>query len=130
MPNYAALAQTAENLIEGFGRPVILVKLDFGYEDDTKPWRVAADPRLNPEQTLEVSAVFVPLESNIRLGLGKITVDMLRQAEALCLVGSSLDVTQFHELIDSQDQRRYKIKASETLQPGPTRLTTYLVLGR
>ena len=129
MPDFAKLGATATRLVDGAGRTVRLLKLDFDAENSEKPWRGSDLPRLRPENEISVIGAFVQISSASQLGLSKQTMDFARDAEAVCLVGSPLDLSEFDELIDS-DETRYKIVTSETLRPANLIMLTYLVLRR
>lgn len=126
MPNYAKLAATAKRLVDGAGRTVTLIALDYDVDDPTKPWLGPVDPRATPAKTLQVKAAFVSLGAG--LGFSKQAIDLSKKATASCLVGSTEDLSIYQELLDGQD--RYKITYVEALQPGDVRLMSALVLNQ
>ena len=130
MPDYNTLAATARRLVNSSGRDVKLIELDYSATDPTKPWRGPANPRETPAHEITLKAVFVVISGDVKLGASKMTMDLAKKASAFCFIGSTLDLSIYHELIDSKDQRRYKISHQEVLAPGDTTLLTYLVLNQ
>ena len=128
--NYATLAAKAKVLVDGAGRPVTLVQFDYDAADLAKPWRGPEDPRATPAQTLALRAAFVSLAGNAQLGLSKQAIDLAKKSTATCLIGSTIDLTPFQELIDSKDGRAYKITHSEVLAPGELTIVTFMVLNQ
>lgn len=126
--DYPAIAADAAAVIADAGRNMTLRALDTVAPDPLKPWRGAVNPRLTPLATVTLKAVFVPLNSAGQLGLSRQTMDLIKTADELCLVGSTLDLAKYQELVDSSDGRTYKIMHMEVLAPGDLRLLTYLVL--
>lgn len=126
--DYLTLAETAKTLVDDAGRNVTLIALDFDAPDSEKPWRGPRNPRETPAQTLTVRAAFVPLSSMSTMGVQKSTLDVAKKADKTCLVGSQLDLSRFHEVLDSEDGKRYKILLVDELKPADVRLLSYLVL--
>lgn len=129
MPNYPRAAATAKRLVDGAGRSVTLVRLSGSTPDGAKEWRGVADPRATPEATLQVKAAFLPLTGEMRLGLSKTTQDLIKKSDATCLIGTTLDLSQYTELIDTV-LGRFKITAAEVLKPGDLSLLWFLVLNQ
>lgn len=128
MPNYVKAAATAKRLVDAAGRNVTLVALDFDAQDAAKPWRGTRDPRSTPTQSVVLKAAFLPLSSLATLGMRKETLDLAKKSDNTCLVGSTLDLSVYQELVDSLDGKRYKILLVDELTPGPQRIMSYLVL--
>lgn len=128
--DYSKMAAIAKTLVDGAGRPVTLVQLDYDAADPTKPWRGPVNPRETPAQTLALRAAFVPLTGEAKLGLSKEIIDLAKKSSATCLIGSTADLSDFQELIDSKDGRTYKITAAEVLAPGDLNLVTFMVLNQ
>lgn len=126
--DYPSIAADAAAIVSDAGRNMTLRALDTAAPDVSKPWRGPVNPRLTPLATVTLKAVFVPLSSANQLGLSRQTLDLIKNADELCLVGSSLDLAKYQELIDSKDGRTYKIISMEVLSPGDLILLTYLVL--
>lgn len=130
MPNYLANAATAKRLIDGAGKDVRLIALDFDVDDASKPWLGPVDPRATPAKTLNVKAAFVPLAGNIKLGLSKQAMDLIKRADATCLIGSQEDLRAYQELIVVSSGERFKITFIEELMPGDVRILSFLVLNQ
>lgn len=131
MADFVKLAATAKRLIDGNGRLVRLIALDFDVDDPAKPWLGPVDPRGTPAKALEVNAAFLPLAGNVKLGLSKQAMDLAKKATATCLIGSTLDLRSYQELIDiSESNERYKITHVEELKPADVRLLSFLVLNQ
>jgi hypothetical protein len=128
MVDYAANQATAKRLVDGAGRDVTLIQLDYDAQDDSKPWRGVSDPRATPARSLGLKAAFLPLAGNVQLGLSKATMDLVKTADATCLIGTSEDLSPFQELQDSKGGVRFKIVGLEVLAPGPVNILTFLVL--
>lgn len=129
MANYLTNAATAKRLIDGAGKDVRLIALDYDVDDPTKPWLGPSDPRATPAKTLNVKAAFVPLAGN-RLGLSKQTMDLIKRADATCLIGSQEDLRAYQELIMLSNGERFKITHVEELMPGDVRILSFLVLNQ
>lgn len=128
MANYAANAATARRMINGAGRNVTLVQLDFNAPNSAKPWRGVADPRSTPTRSIPLKAVFVSVAAVSALGLTKTTMDLAKKADLTCMVSTPEKVDLFQELVDSKDGRRYKIMKVEVLAPGDVTILQFLVL--
>jgi hypothetical protein len=128
MPNYVKAAATAKRLVDGAGRDVTLVQLDFDTPDPAKPWRGRSNPRETPASTVTLKAAFLPLAGNVQLGISQATIDLAKKNDETCMIGTTLDLSIYQELVDSLEGRRYKIVGTEVLAPGGSRLLTFLVL--
>jgi hypothetical protein len=129
MADFVKLAVTAKRLVDGNGRTITLVALDFDTPDPAQPWLGPENPRSTPARQLELIASFLPLASTVRLGLSKQTIDLAKKADATCLIGSTEDLSVFQELVDSNGER-YKITHIEELKPADVRLLSFLVLNQ
>jgi hypothetical protein len=127
--DYNALAAAAAEAIGGAGRTVTLIALDFDVDDASKPWLGPTNPRATPAKQLTIKAAFLPLAGNVKLGLSKQTMDLVKKADATVLIGTTEDLRAYQELIDSNGER-YKITHLEELQPGDVRLMSFLVLNQ
>jgi hypothetical protein len=130
MPDYAALAATAKRLLDGAGRSLTFINLDFDAEDASKPWRGPEDPRLRTARELVLFGTQVQIASTVKLGLSVEFYEAVKKASLVFLVGSSEDLNQYDEVIDSRDGKRWTMILSETLEPGDTIILSYVVLGR
>jgi hypothetical protein len=130
--DYNEFALLAKTLIEDefSGAAVTLVALDFDADDSTKPWRGPVDPRATPGKTLAVKALFLPIAGNIKLGLSKQTIDLIKRADATALVGSGEDLRVYQELVVDRTGERFKITYVEELMPADVRILSYLVLNQ
>jgi len=126
-----ALITTTQRLITENGRSVTLVEFNSTLADSAKPWQGAADPRVTPDSTLVVDAVFVEPQSALRLGLIYLTEDMLKRAEQIMLIspGAALDLSEFNEVIDT-DLSIWKIIDNRVLKPGSSVVLNYLTVTR
>lgn len=126
--DYTSLAAVAAELISANGREVEFIRLSRVLDSPTQPWRGTADPRTTPDDSVEVSAVFVHPNSARDLGFVTITPEMI-PAEAKTIIvaaDSGEDLEDFDEVID--DGKYYKITRSDKLQPGSVPLVYFFVL--
>lgn len=128
MPNYAGNAATALRMINGAGRLVTLVALDFDAPDPTTRWRGVANPRATPAQQLSLKMVVVSVAAVSALGLKKTTMDLAKKADMCGMISTQQKLDLFQELIDSKDGRRYKIVIVDDLAPGNLSILQFLVL--
>lgn len=131
MADDAALIALAQRLITASGRAVTLVEFNSTLADANKPWEGAADPRVTPDSTLVVDAVFVEPQSALRLGLIYLTDDMIKRAEQIMLIspGASDNLSSYQEVID-EDLSRWKIIDNRVLKPGSSVILNYLTVER
>src|SRR4051812_48515695 len=111
MPNYVRLAASAKRQVDGAGRAVSLVRLSGATPDGALPWRGVANPRATPENLASYKAAFIPLSGEIKMGLSKTTTDLIKTSSATCLIGTTDDLSQYTELIDTV-LGRFKITAA------------------
>lgn len=129
MVDFVALAAIAERLITENGRAVTVVKLNQGSDDTAKPWRGVADPRATPVATVTGNGVFVELSSLSELGIQ--ASDDKRVEKVVMFAANDDDgnnLLTFDELID--DTERWKIVASQVLQPADTKILYFFEVGR
>jgi hypothetical protein len=130
MPNYAGNAATAKRMINGAGRTVTLVALDFDTPDPATPWRGVANPRQTPAKTLALKMVVVSVAAVSALGFKKTTLDLAKKANMCGMIATQEKLDLYQELIDSKDGRRYKIVVVEDLAPGSISILQFLVLNQ
>lgn len=120
--DYSGLAATAVELIQKYGRQIVLVKYDQTPASGSEPWRGAADPRATAA-TASIYGVFVPLVS--REELGEIdSGELFKDSEVLLIAEPGVDYPEtldtFNEIVDGTT--RYAIKVAQRLKPGNTTL--------
>lgn len=133
MVDYARAQATARRLIRGSGRPVDFVKLKTTLADASKPLDgPAADTAEDPENRLAgVYATFVPLASNVMLGVTSAMVELIKTSEQMALVEvpeGGQDIRDYHVIVDGNV--RYKVDRIEALRPGDTMLMYYVGVTR
>jgi len=69
------------------------------------------------------------MAGEVKLGLSKATLDLIKKSDATCLIGTTDDLSQFTELTDAI-LGRFKITAAEVLKPGDLSLLWFLVLNQ
>ena len=121
---------TAQRLLSKHGRTVTLIGLDEALGDASKPWAGATAPRTEPDNSLELSAVFVDPTSARRMGFGLMTEDLVKRTSKVAIVapGISADLSLYQELLDGT--QRLRILTTDVLQPGTEVLLGYVALSR
>jgi hypothetical protein len=123
--DYAEDAQFALEMIEEYGRPVVISKLSAEDADNTKPWRGAGAE--TPIASLSTTAAFIipntsiPTESR-GLALDWIDEEQLRRVREVCIVPAAgmPDLKDYSLITD--DSTVYKIVWGQAFRPGPTRI--------
>jgi len=115
--DYSPLQTKAQNLIEKFGRTVVLVKESRTATDATKPWLGTS----TSDTEVSASAVYVPLAGEQPVTVSEMleTAGLSRRADAF-LVGaiSGQDVRTFQKVQDGS--RVWRITNVSVIQPGDT----------
>jgi hypothetical protein len=121
---HAEMAETADELVEEFGREVTLVRL-AETSAPGQPWEPAGDPRTPAAETLATVGVMVEPDSNLRLGAQDLLHDHHRKGGKIFIVSHRQDISLFTELIDD-DGTHWKVVRRDLLRPGPVRLISFL----
>jgi len=126
--DYAELADTAKELVEGFGREVSFVKLNRTPADANIPWDGPADPRVGAT-TEPGSAVFVEPSSATELGISTTLLETLAKRSGAIMIAalgstSTVDLMGYDEVVDGTV--RWKIVGVEKLQPASTTLLYFV----
>lgn len=127
--DYTGLVTTASELISEFGRTVTFRRIDQAAGNAAKPWEGPSDPAVNPANTADVAAVFVPPSSAKSLGMSTVTEDMLATVSEIAIVEvASFDLATANEIQDNG--QRKAISFVETLRPADTTLLYYVGVKR
>lgn len=126
--DYIPIAAVALDLVTEFGKPVTLRRLDTTPPDPDMPWRGPVDPRATPAATLEVSAFLKEPPTGTALGGPASIRDWVKRAQKIAIIAGQDDLSVFSELVDGSDV--WRVVGSATLNPGGTRLITYLGVAR
>jgi hypothetical protein len=124
----AELAALAKEMIDETGRPVTLVQLEIGPTDPNNPWDGVATPRSPPEASISLIGCFLVPDTNLRLGRSEKIKDLLQRSEKLMYVASSLDLSNYNEVIDGS--KRWTVLGAEVLEPGPIIMLWWFFLAR
>mgnify|MGYP001636530185 CR=1 FL=1 len=124
--------ELARSLIadEFSGVDIRLIALDYDVDDPAKPYLGPEDPRATPARQLTAKALFLPIAGNVKLGLSKTAMDLIKRADCTALVGSGEDLRDFQEVYVPHLGERFKITHVEELMPADVRILSYLVLNR
>jgi hypothetical protein len=127
MPDYSALALTAQRLVQDAGRQITLVKVGKVSANTNKPW-------LGPSQSVEanpdatISAYGVAVDPGSGLGAFSRDEDMLKKFDRIYIVASTADFDGYEAILDTNVT--WRIDAMEKLAPGPTILLYYFGVSR
>lgn len=127
--DYAAIAQTALELVTEFGKAITLRRLDTTPPDADMPWRGPVDPRATPAEELDVAAVMVEPSSLQTLGVNVKLIDWLPRAQQIAIIASTSDLSAFSELVDT-DTSVWRCVGVSALNPAGTRLLHYVGVTR
>jgi hypothetical protein len=130
MPDYNKIVKTAERLINNSGRSITFVKFKTTLQDQNKPWRGADDPRRIPADYFDCIGTFVEPASTQTLGVSYKVDDLLKRSEKMVLVSTQEELSEYHEIIDSFEEERWKITGIEKLQPATTTILYFVGLSR
>lgn len=126
--DYAALATTAQELIDELGRTITIIRFDQDPDDADEPWNGAANPRGTPDASLTTGAVFVEPSSATKLGMRAIPEDILKRLSAIAIVApgptNTFDLATANEIIDGS--LRQKVLIVDTLKPAAVALLYFL----
>ncbi len=115
----AEIIAFVKEIIGEEGRTMTLVKFDQTPANPATPHRVGkGDPFADPETTLELKCVFVPLSSLQDLGMGKVKMNLYSKADVVGLIepSSEEDLSLYNGMIDGAS--RYLISTMDRLKPG------------
>ena len=128
--DYVSVLRTARTLIERFGRPCSISRLDETSSDPTKPWDTV--PGATIAATTCLPAVFVDPSSARSLGLFAQDDALLRRFESFA-IAAPLDRTpdlRRYQLLDDPTLGRFQIGYISRLAPGDVVMLWYMGLKR
>ena len=112
--DYVGLAADVRELVQEFGAPVLLEKMDATPVDANMPWKGPASPAVALSQA--ASGVRVPAQGNA-LGRDLLSPELLAKVDDVYLVEpvEGVDLEQFNAV--SVDAKRYRVEWAQTLKP-------------
>lgn len=130
--DYLPILDTVNEMINDFGKPILLIKTQGINIDNSKPWKTN-EVGIDTELVQTVEAVSVPVSSASEMGFSTTTVEMLKESKRVFLVAPGIsensEILETFNFVES-DSIRAVINVVDKLKPADTTLLYVIGVSR
>ena len=127
--DYTNIAETAQRLVDKYGRSITLKRHSETPADASKPWE--GPDKSSPAAEVTTKGVFVSPGEGAKLGLAVESDDLLQRSEQIAIVApgpsETEDLATFDEL---EDTEIWRVVKANKLQPAGTAILYFIGVRR